>query len=243
MAEGDRRAAKKEQDAAFSRVMAVVLDPKTQSLRGIALSDYDLLTPERQGIANALMAANLRGDGPAANPEYYRALAGNAEQGALTVDDMRPVDTMPTANSSGIEGEESGDAALPGGIVVTGTRNAVYRPGIDGISFQNISARSRLSSSKTPSIPYLSSLHDEILDLASKYPADPGTNEWTVDDLLDWKIGGGNIFDFKSQWVHGYRDAINAAAGRFDLPPELVAGVAFNEVGASPCLLMIWRTA
>jgi hypothetical protein len=91
-----------------------------------------------------------------------------------------------------------------------------------------------LSSSKTPSIPYLSSLHDEILDLASKYPLDPGTNEWTVGDLLDWKIGGGNIFDFKSQWVHGYRDAINAAAGRFDLPPELVAGVAFNEVGGDP---------
>ncbi len=63
MAEGDRRAVEKEQDAAFSRVMAAVLDPETQSLRGIPLADYYALTPERLDTVRAIMAANLRGDG------------------------------------------------------------------------------------------------------------------------------------------------------------------------------------
>lgn len=82
-------------------------------------------------------------------------------------------------------------------------------------------------------LPYLTSLHNEIRDLAAKYPPKPGTNEWTAEDLLRL-LSDEATFDFKRQWVHGYRDAINAAADRFDLPRELVAGVAFIEVGGDP---------
>ena len=110
MAEGDRRAAEKEQDAAFSRVMAAVLDPKTQSLRGIAPSDYDLLTPERQGIANALMAANLRGDGPAANPDLYKSLADKAALGALTFDDLRAASD---GDGQRLDTSQSADEGVP----------------------------------------------------------------------------------------------------------------------------------
>jgi hypothetical protein len=92
----------------------------------------------------------------------------------------------------------------------------------------------RNSGKVIPAVPYLSSLHNEVLQLASQHPQQIGTNEWTSDDLVRWKLGRENIFDFKKQWVRGYRDAINAAAKRFDLPPELVAGVAFNEVGGDP---------
>jgi soluble lytic murein transglycosylase-like protein len=55
-----------------------------------------------------------------------------------------------------------------------------------------------------------------------------------MSDLVGWQLGRENIFSFKNQWVHGNRSAINAAAKRFDLPPGLVAGVAYNEVGGDP---------
>lgn len=42
------------------------------------------------------------------------------------------------------------------------------------------------------------------------------------------------IHEFKSQWVHGYREVIRAAARRFNIPDLLVAGVAYSEVGGDP---------
>jgi hypothetical protein len=82
--------------------------------------------------------------------------------------------------------------------------------------------------------PYLTAVHNEILDRSSSHPPEPGTNEWTIDDFTKWKLGAENIFDFKKQWVRGYRSAIKDAASRFGLPAELLAGVAFNEVGGDP---------
>ena len=72
MAEGDRSAAEKEQDAAFSRVMAAVIDPTDPSLRDIS-ADYDRLTPENQDTVRAVMAAKLRGGDPMQNvmPRSY----------------------------------------------------------------------------------------------------------------------------------------------------------------------------
>ncbi|WP_157216329.1 hypothetical protein [Flavisphingomonas formosensis] len=89
MAEGDRRTAEKEQDAALSRVMAAVLDPEMQTLRGIPPADYYALTPDRLKMVNAVMAANLRGEGAVANPGLYRALANRAARGVLTNDEVR----------------------------------------------------------------------------------------------------------------------------------------------------------
>ena len=82
----------------------------------------------------------------------------------------------------------------------------------------------------------LTPLHKRLKELAEKYPPDPGTREWDTSKAIEWKTVGGRsfIFDFKDKWVHGYRRAIVAAAKEFDLPPELVAGVAYNEVGGDP---------
>lgn len=80
----------------------------------------------------------------------------------------------------------------------------------------------------------LTPLHNELRADAVKFPPKPGTQEWSVVDLADWKLAGGDIYTFKRQWVRGYRDAIKAAAQRFDLPVGLVAGVAFTEVGGDP---------
>ncbi|WP_157215919.1 phage tail tip lysozyme [Flavisphingomonas formosensis] len=110
MAEGDRRAVEKEQDAAFSRVMTSVLDPETQALRGIPLADYYALTPERLDTIRAIMAANLRGQVPAANPELDRNPADKVAQGSFSLDDMHqvPVDSS-TPPTDEIDGAEHGN--------------------------------------------------------------------------------------------------------------------------------------
>jgi len=48
-----------------------------------------------------------------------------------------------------------------------------------------------------------------------------------------WQAGG-DLFKFKDQWVSGHRDAVLDAAATFDIPPQLLAGVAYNEVGGDP---------
>jgi len=75
--------------------------------------------------------------------------------------------------------------------------------------------------------------HADIMVLAKNYPPAPGTKQWDTFDSAGYAVGK-NIFPFKDQWVAGYRDAIRAAAARYDLPPELVAGTAYNEVGGDP---------
>jgi hypothetical protein len=85
--------------------------------------------------------------------------------------------------------------------------------------------------------PYLSQVHSELLGLAAKYKPAAGTNEWDMGDFARWKVLGRNIHEFKEQWVRGYKDAINSAAARFDLPPALLAGVAYNEVGGDPLFI------
>jgi soluble lytic murein transglycosylase-like protein len=69
--------------------------------------------------------------------------------------------------------------------------------------------------------------------MARRYRPAPGTREWTTPDAIRYRLGA-DIFPFKDQWVRGYRSAIFAAARRFDLPPELLAGVAYNEAGGDP---------
>ena len=73
----------------------------------------------------------------------------------------------------------------------------------------------------------------EIIEIAKKVPK-PNVNEWTADDILEWKILKKDIFEFKYQWVKGYKDIIKTAAATYDLPPELVAGIAMLEVGGAP---------
>ncbi|HEY2290787.1 MAG TPA: hypothetical protein VGM86_08815, partial [Thermoanaerobaculia bacterium] len=80
-------------------------------------------------------------------------------------------------------------------------------------------------------------LHAELAAAAAEHPPSE-VIQWTTWDVVTWKfplLGDSNyIFDFKRRWVTAYQGAINAAAARFDLPPLLVAGVAYNEVGGDP---------
>ena len=65
--------------------------------------------------------------------------------------------------------------------------------------------------------------------------------KWGLIDLFFWKImperfGGGipYIQHFKDAWVQNNKLRILAAAGRWTLPPPLLAGVCWIEVGGDP---------
>ena len=116
---------------------------------------------------------------------------------------------------------------LGGAPTVTLARHDVQEDQLSAVS-------SRPQVSERRFIPYLSSAHNEVLNIASRHAAAPGTEEWSVADVVRWKLGWKDIFAHKGQWVRGYRDAIKAAAERYDLPPELVAGVAYTEVAGDP---------
>ncbi|EJF29702.1 hypothetical protein A936_17713 [Enterobacter sp. Ag1] len=67
---------------------------------------------------------------------------------------------------------------------------------------------------------------------------------WTFLDVFRWKIlpekfGGGRSYvrDFKDAWVKKNRTLIRAAAFRYKLPPELLAGVCWIEVGGDPNII------
>lgn len=78
-----------------------------------------------------------------------------------------------------------------------------------------------------------SPLHQDILRNEKNYEPDSGVHEWNSMDAARY-LAGKDIFPFKDQWVRGYRAAIIAAANRWDIPPALLAGVAYNEVGGDP---------
>lgn len=84
------------------------------------------------------------------------------------------------------------------------------------------------------------SRHLALIHSASQVNPTPSVEEWgnfvnPGKYLLDVAIGNtDNIHDFKMQWINGYKDVINAAAKQYDIPPLLVAGVAYVEVGGDP---------
>lgn len=64
---------------------------------------------------------------------------------------------------------------------------------------------------------------------------------WTFMDVFKWKViperfGGGRKFarGFKDSWVINHRRLIKSAAMMNKLPPELLAGVCWIEVGGDP---------
>lgn len=78
-----------------------------------------------------------------------------------------------------------------------------------------------------------SPLHQDILKNERNFKPDPGVHEWNSMDAAGYAAGK-DIFPFKDQWVRGYRTAIIAAANKWNIPPALLAGVAYNEVGGDP---------
>ena len=71
----------------------------------------------------------------------------------------------------------------------------------------------------------LSREHRDFLSQKDKYAPKLGTKvKWDSSEFPDKNT-------FKAQYVRGYRDAIRAAAERYDLPPELVGSIAYAEAG------------
>lgn len=84
---------------------------------------------------------------------------------------------------------------------------------------------------------------DRFQDLVDRgITIDPGTVEWTnmdavrlwVQSLTSSKAPEDLLTMFKRQWVIGYRRVILDAAREFKVPFDVVAAIAYNEVGGDP---------
>jgi len=75
----------------------------------------------------------------------------------------------------------------------------------------------------------LTPLHQEIREAATTYT--PSAMVFGYSDVVKWKTDPDYLLSFKAQFVFENREIERAAAESFDIPPELVAGVVFNEIG------------
>jgi hypothetical protein len=91
----------------------------------------------------------------------------------------------------------------------------------------------------------LSSLHKRITERVNQIEPVSNTNEWDSGDFIEWQArsriskeaGEQYINDFKNQWVRGYKKFIIEAANEFNIPPRLLAAIAWREVGGDPHFL------
>jgi len=89
---------------------------------------------------------------------------------------------------------------------------------------------------------HLPNAHMELITAARGFKPEEGTVEWNTPLASRWYASwlnpnvcretGNDVF--KDQWVRGHRNAINAAAEKYNIPPVLLAGVAYVEVGGMP---------
>lgn len=124
---------------------------------------------------------------------------------------------------------------------VNALTRAVMLGGVGGVGGQVVLAQAQVQGvtpTASPSPTGRTAEHDRIIEAAGRTQVEPGTEEWSTLDVAEWRaplIGDPNhIFEFKEQWVDGYSETIREAARMYDLPEELVAGVAYNEVGGDP---------
>lgn len=75
----------------------------------------------------------------------------------------------------------------------------------------------------------------------AEHPTPDKSWDWTYWDVVVWKVLpvriGGNpnrLRAYKDAWVHAHRDSITRLAALYSLPPELLAGVAWIELGGKP---------
>ncbi len=85
-------------------------------------------------------------------------------------------------------------------------------------------------------------VRDEIAEIKESYEnidAD-SVRSWTTAEALLWQnakiVLGTNIVveRYKNDWIFAYRNLIKEAARKYDIPVELLAGVAWSEVGGDP---------
>ena len=62
--------------------------------------------------------------------------------------------------------------------------------------------------------------------------------KWTLGDIAKWKTTGGEEFIHQKKlgFIKNYKDVILDAAKKYDLPPILLAGVAYIEYGGKPTM-------
>ena len=90
----------------------------------------------------------------------------------------------------------------------------------------------------------LNPLHRQIINDANQLLPHANTKEWRNIDALEYyrlskikkdeKSAQEFVENFKNQWVCGYKDIINEAANEFNIPPDLLAAIAWREVGGDP---------
>jgi hypothetical protein len=173
---------------------------------------------------------NNRHTAGADSPNYRRRTTGRAPSNSSTQSGETPAAPSARASKTKPARIRSSNPKDAGKTRSAPARDRAAVQTANAFAAQGRSGRAK-SGAKTVFIPYLSSLHNEILNAAPRYPAAPGTKEWSTALAVKWRLGLLNIDEFKAQWIRGYRNAIKAAAARFDLPPELIAGVAYLEVG------------
>jgi hypothetical protein len=109
-----------------------------------------------------------------------------------------------------------------------------YTGFIDQIIAQGVQ---QAASDDNPTVSFEQKLNN-FGNLASSFDISNSVNEWTIDDIIKWKapvVGDPEyIFEFKEQWINGYKDVIKDAAKQSNIPEFLLAGVAYAEVGGDP---------
>jgi hypothetical protein len=79
-------------------------------------------------------------------------------------------------------------------------------------------------------LTHLSPLHQQIITAARTNPGE-SVDSFGFSDVFMWQTDESYLHEYKSYFVHAMRDPIKDAAQMFDLPPELIAGTAYIEVG------------
>ena len=81
----------------------------------------------------------------------------------------------------------------------------------------------------------LSFAHAQIIYFAQQWKNYPEV-KWTTWDIAKWKTFGGDkyLFDKKSSYISNYKDIINDAASKYDIPVFLLAGIMYTEFGGDP---------
>ncbi|MGH3911814.1 MAG: hypothetical protein ACRDTC_00145 [Pseudonocardiaceae bacterium] len=94
-----------------------------------------------------------------------------------------------------------------------------------------------------------SAVSPDLRDLRKRADALPGGNvTWSTADFIRWQGGiditqngmpveGESEKHFKLRWIRDNREVLKAAADQYGIPADVLAGVAYNEVGGKPMIL------
>ncbi|APR81934.1 Hypothetical protein A7982_07283 [Minicystis rosea] len=124
-----------------------------------------------------------------------------------------------------------------GGIIVTGSDDVVVGGPSSGATLSGPFGKLEIVPEGTPLTGNKITLDEYNRLLAeSKLP----NNDWGGMDVAKWKapewLGGdpNHLRDYKDAWVRDHATSIMVQSRANDLPPELLAGTAWNEVGGDP---------